>query len=252
MFCKKILFVIIFLHLSNCTTGYLKENKPNIFFDNGYSNKGFALIYNDDLYNQKVISRKIDARSLIIFQKNLKINTKVKLTNDMNGKSIIGTVGKKSDYPSFNNVVLSQRIADELDLNINEPYIEISEIIDNSTFIAKKAKTYDEERNVAVKAPVNDISINDLNEIPKINKKLTSRKFSYFIKVADFYFYNTAQTMIKRIKSESSIKKAKIKKISDKIYRVYLGPFNNINSLQKSYNDIGILQFDNIEIIRND
>ena len=30
------------------------------------------------------------------------------------------------------------------------------------------------------------------------------------------------------------------------------GPFNNINSLQKSFNDISILEFENIEIIKND
>ena len=58
--------------------------------------------------------------------------------------------------------------------------------------------------------------------------------------------------MLNRITTESSIKKAKIKKITDKKYRVYLGPFNNINSLQKSYNDISILEFENIEIIKND
>ena len=58
--------------------------------------------------------------------------------------------------------------------------------------------------------------------------------------------------MINRIKNEISIKNPKIKKISDKNYRVYLGPFNNINSLQKSFNDISILQFENIEILKND
>ena len=58
--------------------------------------------------------------------------------------------------------------------------------------------------------------------------------------------------MRNRIKTESLIKNSKIKKISDKKYRVYLGPFSNINSLQKSYNDIGILEFENIEIIKND
>ena len=58
--------------------------------------------------------------------------------------------------------------------------------------------------------------------------------------------------MVNRIKNESPVKNPKIKKISDKIYRVYLGPFNNINSLQKSYNDISILEFDNIEFIKND
>ena len=58
--------------------------------------------------------------------------------------------------------------------------------------------------------------------------------------------------MLKRIKTETSIKNPKIKKLSDRKYRVYLGPFDNINSLQNSYNDISILEFENIEIIRND
>jgi len=44
----------------------------------------------------------------------------------------------------------------------------------------------------------------------------------------------------------------KSKKLMKKKYRVYTGPFNNINSLQKSFNDISILEFENIEIIKND
>ena len=31
-----------------------------------------------------------------------------------------------------------------------------------------------------------------------------------------------------------------------------MGPFNNIKSLQKAFNDINILEFENIEIIKND
>jgi hypothetical protein len=72
------------------------------------------------------------------------------------------------------------------------------------------------------------------------------------VKIADFYFKDTALMMQNRIKTENLIKNSKIEKISDKIYRVYLGPFSNINSLQKSYNDISVLEFDNIEIIKND
>ena len=49
--------------------------------------------------------------------------------------------------------------------------------------------------------------------------------------------------MSKRIIDESSVKNPKIKKISDKKYRVYLGPFDNINSLQKAYNAINIFKF---------
>jgi len=252
MLYRKILFIFFFLTLSNCTTDSLIKNKVNTASINGYSNKGFALVYNDNLYNKKIVSKKINDRSLIIFQKKLKINTQVKITNILNNKTLIGTVGKNSDYPSFYNSVLSKRIADELNLDINQPYVEILEIHQNSLFVAKKAKTYDQERNVADKAPVNEISINDLNEVKKSKTKTSAVNFLYTIKIADFYFSDTALIMIERIKNETLIKNPKIKKISKKKYRVYLGPFNNINSLQKSYNDIKVLEFDNIEIIKND
>ena len=238
--------------LVNCTTETLRKEKPNNVMVNSYSNKGFALIYNEDLYKNKIVNKKIDERSLIIFQKNLKTNTKVKITNILNNKSLIAVVGKKSIYPSFNNSVLSKRIADELYIDINQPYIEILEIFQNSIFIAQKAKTYEEEKNVAVKAPINIISINDLNSVKKNKEKNYNIKFSYIVKIADFYFNDTALMMLNRITTESSIKNPKIKKISVKKYRVYLGPFSNIKSLQKSYNDISILEFENIEIIKND
>ena len=161
-------------------------------------------------------------------------------------------MGTKAKYPSFNNVVLSIRIANELDLDISEPYIRIMAISENSLFVAKKAKTYEEEKEVANKAPVKSISINDLNEVKLYKKKIINSRFNYNIKIADFYFKKTALMMIKRIKDETQIENPKIKKISDKEYRVYLGPFNDIYSLQKSFNDINILVFENIEIIKND
>ena len=252
MFYKNFLYIIIFLFLTNCTTTTVTKNKPKESLANGYSNKGFALIYNENLYKQKIISKKISERSLVIFQKDLDTHTSVKITNISNNRSIIATVGKKSKYPSFNNSVLSIRIADELGVDIHQPYVEILEILEDSIFVAKKAKTYDEEKNVAVKAPVNGISINNLNLVKKKDSKNSSTRFSYTIKIADFYFNDTALMMLNRIGIYSSIKNPKIKKINNKKYRVYLGPYDNINSLQKSYNDISILEFENIEIIKND
>ena len=250
MFYKNILFITIFIFLLNCTSTTLIKEEPSKLIVNGFSNKGFALIYTEELFENKIVNKKIDERSLIIFQKNLKTNTPVKITNILNNKSLIVKVGKKSKYPLFNNTVISQRIADELELDINQPYVEVLQILENSIFIAEKAKTFDEEKNVAIKAPVNNISISDLNVTKKNDEKFINTKFSYTIKIADFYFKDTALLMLKRIKTESSIKKPKIKKITDIKYRVYLGPFNNINSLQKSYNDISILEFENIEIIK--
>ena len=248
---KNCLFILFFFIVSSCTTSGLINNKPSLIYDNNFINKGFTLIYDKKLYEQKLISKKLDERSLLIFQKNLKRGTSVKITNILNKKSLIAKVGSSSLYPSFNNSVISRRIASELEINSSEPYIEILSISENSMFIAKRAKTYEEEKYVANKVPVKNISVNDLNVVKvKKKKKINNKKFSYIIKIGDFYFNKTALIMIERIKLEKTIKKPRIEKISNKKYRVYIGPFMNINSLQKSHNDINILGFENIEIIK--
>ena len=255
MFYKKLLLLCCFILINNCTIDNLSQTKHSAFLANPFTNKGFALIYNNHLFEKKIISKKIDQRSLVIFQKNLKKNTKVKITNINNRKSIIATVGYDAKYPLFNNSVLSARIAEDLDLTKNEPYVEILEVLENSIFVAKKAKTFEEEKNVATKAPVNTISISDLNKTESKTKNKKNKKnkiFSYEIKIADFYFNKTAAILIDRINEETTVKNSKIKKLAEKKYRVYLGPFDNINTLQKSFNDISILEFENIEIIKND
>ena len=252
MLYKKLLILCCLILLNNCTATITTKNKNLNSLENPFINKGFSLIYNDKLYYDKVISKKIDERSLVVFQKNLKKNTIVKITNILNNKSIIGTVGSNADYPLFNNAVLSLRIADEIGLNENEPYVEILEVLEDAIFVAKRAKTFEEEKKVANKAPVNNINISDLNTKQKNTKNELSKKFSYEIKIADFYFNDTASLLVDRIVKETMIKNVKIKKINEKKYRVYAGPFNNINSLQKSFNDISILEFESIEIIKND
>ena len=238
------------IFISNCTSINQTKIQSTQFLEDPFINKGFALIYNENLLKEKIVSRKIDERSLIIFQKNLKKNTKVKITNIKNEKSIIATVGNKANYPSFNNSVLSIRIADEINLDKEEPYVEILEILENSVFVAKKAKTFEEERKVANNVPVNNISISDLNSTQIKNSTKATNKFSYKIKIADFYFRDTALLLIDRINNETNEKDVKIEKIMENKYRVYLGPFYNINTLQKSFNDINILEFENIEIIK--
>ena len=129
--------------------------------------------------------------------------------------------------------------------------MEIKTINQKSTFFAKKAKMYDEERQVAEKAPVEGISINDLssnNEIKKVKQK--KDKFNYIIKIADFYYENSAIMMQNRIKDELNIKKPKISKITNTNFRVYFGPFDNIKSLKKAFDDITPLNFENIEILK--
>ena len=102
----------------------------------------------------------------------------VKITNPINGKAIIAEVkSNKVKFSDFYNSVVTSRIVETLELDKNEPYIEIILISNNTSFVAKKSKTFEEERSVAEKAPVDGIQINDLNETikKKENKKI---KFS--------------------------------------------------------------------------
>jgi len=245
--------LLLLLITSSCTTFDFSKEKKIVFSKNNFTNKGFALTYSENLFNQKVISKKIDERSLIIFQKNLKKGSIVKIKNLINNNIIIAKVGFNSNYPIFYNSVLSQRIAKELKIDPDLPYIEIFEILENSSFIANRAKTYEEEKNVATKAPVSSVIIKNLNKKIKSTSKIKKkRKFNFTIKIADFYFDHNAKLMTDRINNETNINNAKIMNISPTQYRVYLGPFNNLNSLQKAFNDVNILQFDNIEIIKND
>jgi len=248
----KILTTLLFFTFS-CSTYHVedKEDKKDIIIGEPFTNKGFALLFETSLKKNKKISKSLDERSLNIFQKNLKKNANVKITNLINNKSIIATVSSKSKYPLFYNSVISKRIFDELQIDPNEPYVELVEINENSIFFAKKAKTYDEEKNVADKAPVDGISIKNLNTNSE-NKIINNKKntFKYIIKVADFYFNDTANLMVQRINEETKINKVNIKNISNTNYRVYIGPYKDLNSLKKAFYDINKLNFENIEIIK--
>ena len=88
----------------------------------------------------------------------------LKITNPENGNSLIAEVkSNRVKFSDFYNSILSSRIAETLELNLNEPYVEIILISKDSTFVAKKAKTFDEEKNVAEKAPIDGIKISNLN-----------------------------------------------------------------------------------------
>ena len=240
---------LIYILISGCDQTKINNSKNiDMNFDNRYKNIGFALIYDESLEDIK----KLDTRSLDIYHKSLKKKSMVKITNPENGNSLIAVVkSNRVKFSDFYNSILSPRIAETLELDLKEPYVEIILISKNSTFVAKKSKTFDEERSVAEKAPIDGIQINDLNEKKVKKKKVENKNFSYSIKVADFYYKDTAKSMVDRIKSETSLKELNIMKLSLTKYRVLIGPFNDIKSLKESFEKIRMLNFENLEILRN-
>jgi hypothetical protein len=247
---RNILFLLILLFSLNGCEQYDLSSKGKISLnvEKKYKNSGFALIYTEDLN-----IKSLDNRSLKIFHKSLKNKSFVKITNPDNGKSLIAEVrSNKVKFSNFYNSIITDRIADTLELNLNEPYIKIILISKNSTFIAKKAKTFEEEKEIANKAPIDGIKISSLNnEGENAIKKSSNDKFSYSIKVADFYYKKSAQLMIDRIKSEASLTNISLIRLSKTNYRVLLGPFSDIDSLKESFEKMNNLYFENLEILKN-
>ena len=249
----KSLLIVLFIFLLGCEQNNLNKNTVNQEIMTKYKNSGFALVYNPMLKKEKKISKKIDNRSLLIFHKSLKKNSFVKITNPINEKTVIAEViSNNVKFSDFYNSVITSRIAEELSLNLNEPYVNLVLISQNSTFVAKKAKTFNEEKKVAEKAPVDGIQIDNLGEInqPK-NETIKEEIFSYSIKIADFYYKDSAKNMSDRIINETNIRNPLIKTISNTKYRVLLGPFNDIKKLEDSFNEIKSLDFENIEILKD-
>ena len=249
---NKILTIFLILFLTACKQ--FDDDKKVINYSDylKYSNSGFTLIYDEQLKRDNKISKKIDDRALVIFHKNIKKNSFVKITNPVNNKSIIAKViSNNAQFSDFYNSVITKRIANELSINLNEPYVDLVLISENSTFIAKKAKTFDEEKKVAEKAPVDGITIDNLGADLNKKNKVKKHIFSYSIKIADFYYKDSAENMITRIKKETNLKNLLIKKLSKTKYRVLLGPFSDIKKLEHSFDEIKLLEFENLEILKD-
>ena len=93
-----------------------------------YSSMGFALIYSDHHYLNKVVNKKIKNDDSVAMHNLLKINTPIKIINLENSKFIVTKISKKSTYPKIFNIVISKKISSILELDLNNPFVEIREV----------------------------------------------------------------------------------------------------------------------------
>ena len=224
-----------------------KEELVNIV----YSNKGFALIYSKD--SNISLEYKLDDTSINILSPNLPNGTPVRITNIINGKSLLTVVKNKTILPIYYNSVITNRIASELSINPSEPYVHIETINSNKLYVANDVKTFDEEKEVANKAPVDDIMVQSISlETEKKESKIENfvTNFNYIIKFADFYFEDSAIMLKNRLFEEYKIENILIKKLSQNNFRVYKGPYKDFEKLKKGFHNIENLDFDSIEIIK--
>ena len=208
------------------------------------------MVYEDQFYIQKIVNKKIDNEKIKVMHNILKKNTPVKIINPINGKVIKTKIYKKAEYPKIFNLVISEKAASFLELDLQNPYLELIEVKKNKTFVAKKSNTFDEEKNVAETNPVGEIKMDDLSE-SKINLDAENKVESIFtIVISDFYFKDSAENLKNEIMKKTKITNISVKKINDKKYRLFTGPFKNFNALKTTYISLNNLGFEDLNIYK--
>ena len=250
-------YIYLFVFIFSCTQDMKIIKKHPKVIEPTYSSKGFALIYEDAIFENKIVNKKLNNDQDYVLHPFLKNNTLVNISNPLNSKSLTAKIKETIEYPSIYTVVITKKMAVSLDLDINNPYVEVLTIKKNDKFIAKKASIFEEEKNVANKAPVTSININDLSvsttksEVKNstTNSEVKKKKPSYIIDIAEFYFIESAETIKNRFEKEANLTNIKIKKISENKFKVYFGPYASFASMKETYFSLNELGFENLEII---
>jgi len=246
----KIIFFLLFLN--SCISSQQNSIKSTKTF-NPYSSKGFALVYEEEYFNNKILSKRLDNEKLQVAHRKLGSNKILVLTNPENNKSIELKVAKKAKYPNFFNVVITKKVSDELNLSSEFPFIEVHQRVKNKSFVAKKAEIFSEEKNVLDKAPVTKIKIDNIskNKNKKNKKDRKSKKFS--ILIGEFYSKSSANQLRNNL-VDKYIKKEllKVKNLGKNRFELSAGPYLSINTLKNDYFALNRYGFEDLDIKQND
>ncbi len=237
----KYFFILLFL-VSCSTASNNKYEKPT------FSSKGFAYIYSLKDFENKIIKKKINSDDLIIAHNKIRKGVTLKITNPSNGKNIILKNSYKLNYPDFYKVLITKAISKKIGLNEDFPFVDIQELKKNKSFVAKKAETFDEEKQLHDTAPIQKVKISNIGKTAGKNRL---KPPEFVIILGNFYTQESAKLLIKRVKNESETlknKKISIKKKNKHNFEVFLGPYKTIKKIKNDYIALKQLNFDEVDV----
>ena len=241
------IFLLIFL-IYSCTPHLNTYNQKKT-----YAAKGFAYIYNENDFNEKIIKSRMNNNTMQISHQNLKTGTLIQISNPKNKKSIVIRNIKRIKYPDFYKILITKPVAEKLELNEDLPLLEILEIKKNKSFVAEKAKIYNEEKKLLSKAPVASVQISNISKKQIKNTKKKSNEI--YILVGNFYSMETANFLRDRIIKEVpeiETTKLKIKKINEKETQIISGPYKSVNLLKNEYIKLKKFGFEELDVFTNE
>ena len=244
----KFRFLLTFLFLASCT------NYNSISINNStYNSKGFAFIYNEKDYLNKTIKIKLDNSAVQVAHNKLRTNTLIKIINPKTKSSIVVENFKKTNFSDFYKILITDEVARQLDLDVNLPLVEVIEIKKNKSFVAKKAKIFNEEKKISSNAPVTSVKISNISKNKDIKKDRSKTKL--YILIGSFYSKNTTEFLKERIAKklpDYDIKKLRSKKNKNNEIDLFSGPYLTVNLMKNDYILLKEFGFEELDIFTNE
>ena len=131
----KFKYLTLIFFLLSCTNNSFEKSNVSI----SKISNGFALIYNESDFENKIISSKLNSDKIEAAHNKYKKNSIIIITNPENKKSVQLVISKKVNYPDFFKVLITKELSEKLNLNPDMPFVEVERRIKNKSFIAKKA-----------------------------------------------------------------------------------------------------------------
>ena len=238
----KFKIIILFIFFYSCVPLY----NQNI----SYNSSGFALIFNQNDYLNKKISKKLNNDNFEVAHRILKPGTIVRITNPSNKSSMVIKITKRADFPTLYNLLISQAVADKLDIRNNDPFVELISVKKNKSFVAQEAKIFKEEKKIHSSAPVEKVKIDNIS---KKNEIEVSSKITYSIIIGEFYSLKSVNELKGLLAKNLNIDIRKFKTNKTKMNVILkTGPYNSLESIEIDYSKLKKYGFEELDILRNE
>ena len=200
---RKILFISFFFVIS-CS------NKYQV-----YEKTGFAGVSK----NNKIISY-------------LQKDSLIKITNKNNKISKVYKVDEQLKSTDSRIIYLPEIVYDEISLNREFPLVLVQSMRENKSFIAKKAKTFDEEKKINKKVKIETIEVLKID-----NEKVVTKKI--FLDFGPFYYKTYSETLFRLLSLNIKNKKLIYKDYAPKNHIISIGPLKNLTEYDNIYLKLG-------------
>ena len=156
----------------------------------------------------------------------------IKITNKNNKISKVYKVDEQLKSTDSRVIYLPEIVYDEISLNKEFPLILVQSMRENKSFIAKKAKTFDEEKKINKKVKIETIEVLKIDNEKVITKKI-------FLDFGPFYYKTYSETLFRLLSLNIKNKKLIYKDYAPKNHIISIGPLKNLTEYDNMYLKLG-------------